>query len=321
MNNGKNRQGLAAAAALAFGVVVLAVPEAAARGFAGGTALCLQSVLPALFPFFVVCELLTDAPPPAALLRPMQQVLGLASAETARALLLSWVGGYAVCARLAGQLYGAGRITRRDAALLQVLGCCSGPGFVIGCVGGALLGNVRLGVVLYAAQIGANGIELYLGCECHRYSGMAQDLRKGILPTLAESRYVLVEFSGIDPYSRIRAVIYELTSAGFVPIIAHVERCRCMAEHLDNVQDAIDLGARIQVNAASVLGKHGRQLKRYCKKLMKRKMIDYIASDAHDLKVRPLLLRECADYVEKKWGKDTAKRIFVENPSEIIGKK
>ena len=156
MNNGKNRQGLAAAAALAFGVLVLAVPEAAARGFAGGTALCLQSVLPALFPFFVVCELLTAAPPPAALLRPMQRVLGLASAETARALLLSWVGGYAVCARLAGQLYGARRITRRDAALLQVLGCCSGPGFVIGCVGGALLGNVRLGVVLYAAQIGAN---------------------------------------------------------------------------------------------------------------------------------------------------------------------
>ena len=28
MNNGKNRQGLAAAAALAFGVLVLAVPEA-----------------------------------------------------------------------------------------------------------------------------------------------------------------------------------------------------------------------------------------------------------------------------------------------------
>ena len=167
MNNGKNRQGLAAAAALAFGVLVLAVPEAAARGFAGGTALCLQSVIPALFPFFVVCELLTAAPPPAVLLRPMQRVLGLASAETARALLLSWVGGYAVCARLAGQLYGAGRITRRDAALLQVLGCCSGPGFVIGCVGGALLGNVRLGVVLYAAQIGAN---LGAGAVCQLLS-------------------------------------------------------------------------------------------------------------------------------------------------------
>lgn len=35
MNNGKNRQGLAAAAALAFGVLVLAVPEAAARALPG----------------------------------------------------------------------------------------------------------------------------------------------------------------------------------------------------------------------------------------------------------------------------------------------
>ena len=50
---------------------------------------------------------------------------------------------------------------------MQVLGCCSGPGFVIGCVGGALLGNVRLGVVLYAAQIGAN---LGAGAVCQLLS-------------------------------------------------------------------------------------------------------------------------------------------------------
>ena len=173
MNNGKNRQGLAAAAALAFGVLVLAVPEAAARGFAGGTALCLQSVLPALFPLFVVCELLTFAPPPAVLLRPMQRVLGLASAETARALLLSWVGGYAVCARLAGQLYGAGRITRWDAALLQVLGCCSGPGFVIGCVGGALLGTGAL-CQLLSHIVGANIVRPLAVSDVGGLSGKAQ---------------------------------------------------------------------------------------------------------------------------------------------------
>ena len=56
MNNGKNRQGACSSgSAGAFGVLVLAVPEAAARGFAGGTALCLQSVLPALFPIFLSC--------------------------------------------------------------------------------------------------------------------------------------------------------------------------------------------------------------------------------------------------------------------------
>ena len=154
MNNTKNR--LCTLAALLLGVLVLAAPKAAAQGFAAGTALCLQSVLPALFPFFVVCELLTAAAPPAALLRPMQRVLGLASPDTAQAVLLSWVGGYAVCARLAGQLYSGERIPRQDAVRLQILGCCSGPGFVIGCVGGLLLGNVRLGVVMYTAQLAAN---------------------------------------------------------------------------------------------------------------------------------------------------------------------
>ena len=166
MNVCRNRRFFTAAAAAVLGVLVLAEPQAAKQGFASGTVLCLDSVLPALFPFFVVCELLMTAPPPAVLLRPLQRVLGLESAETAQAVVLSWVGGYAVCARLAGQLYGAGKISRRDAVRLQILGCCSGPGFVIGCVGGLLLGNVRLGVVLYAAQIGANlmvaGVLAYL---------------------------------------------------------------------------------------------------------------------------------------------------------------
>ena len=103
MNVCRNRRFFTAAAAAVLGVLVLAEPQAAKQGFASGTALCLDRVLPALFPFFVVCELLMAAPPPAVLLRPLQQVLGLESAEAAQALVLSWVGGYAVCARLAGR--------------------------------------------------------------------------------------------------------------------------------------------------------------------------------------------------------------------------
>lgn len=156
MNNCKNRQRAAAAAAGVLGVLLLAAPEAAAEGFASGTALCLASVLPALFPFFVVCELLTAAPPPARLLRPLQRLLGLEAPEAAQAVALSWLGGYAVSAQLAGRLYGAQRISRRDARRLLLLGCCSGPGFVIGCVGGLLLGRLQLGVLLYAAQLAAN---------------------------------------------------------------------------------------------------------------------------------------------------------------------
>ena len=68
------------------------------------------------------------APPPARLLRPLQRLLGLEAPEAAQAVALSWLGGYAVSAQLAGRLYGAHRISRRDARRLLLLGCCSGPG-------------------------------------------------------------------------------------------------------------------------------------------------------------------------------------------------
>ena len=156
MNICKNRQWLTVAAALVFGGLVLAAPKAAATGFNAGVALCLQSVLPALFPFFVVCEILTAAPLPGPLLRPAQKLLGFDTTTAVQALALGWVGGYAATAKLTGQLWQKGQITRRDAALLQLLGCCAGPGFVVGYLGGQLLGNVRLGVLLYALQLAAN---------------------------------------------------------------------------------------------------------------------------------------------------------------------
>lgn len=135
---------------------VLAQPRLAAQGFESGVQLCLHSVLPALFPFFVICELLAGLPLRGRALRPLTRLLGLQSEGATAALLLAWVGGYAVCAQTVGRLRRSGTIDDRDAALVLSLGCCSGPGFVIGCVGGLLLGNVRLGVLLYALQLVAN---------------------------------------------------------------------------------------------------------------------------------------------------------------------
>lgn len=129
------RRSLTALPPLLLGAAVLAQPAAAAAGFGDGVELCLCSLLPALFPFFVVCTLVETA---------------LSQHQPLALLVLSWLGGYAVCARLA-----RGTSPARKRWLL-VIGCCSGPGFVIGCLGGQLLGSVRLGVLLYGLQLGCN---------------------------------------------------------------------------------------------------------------------------------------------------------------------
>ena len=158
MNHLLRRQWLEMAALALLCLGLLSRPQAAAQGFADGARLCVGSLLPALFPFMVVCELLVGMALPKALLRPQARLLGLQSEDTAAALLASWLGGYAVCARLTAQLRVAGRISARDAALLMMLGCCSGPGFVVGYIGGLLLGSTSLGALLYAGQLAANGL-------------------------------------------------------------------------------------------------------------------------------------------------------------------
>lgn len=151
--NQKAKRSIAAAVWLLFGLAVLAVPQAAVQGFAEGVRLCLGSLLPTLFPFFVVCRMAAGV---SLLCSRAARRFGFQSPRAAAALPLAWLGGYAVCAQQAAALRRTRQIGARDAALLMLLGCCSGPGFVIGSVGGLLLGNVRLGVLLYGLQLAAN---------------------------------------------------------------------------------------------------------------------------------------------------------------------
>lgn len=141
---------------MAGGVLFLQDPQAVVRGFQSGMQLCMNTVLPALFPFFVVCGLLPEGTFSKGPLQWFAKWWGLRTPDAPLLVLLSWLGGYAVCARMIGQRFQEKRLPSRDAALVMLLGCCSGPGFVVGCMGGLLLGNLRLGVLLYGLQIAAN---------------------------------------------------------------------------------------------------------------------------------------------------------------------
>ena len=65
-----------------------------------------------------------------------------------------------------------------------------------------------------AAKI-APDFKIYLGCEYHTNSNMTEDIQRKRRPTLAGSRYVLVEFSSTHSFQRIRNQIYELVVAGY----------------------------------------------------------------------------------------------------------
>ncbi len=167
----------------------------------------------------------------------------------------------------------------------------------------------------YAAKM---GVAIFLGCEYHMNTHSVEHLRSGRCKTLAGSEYVLAEYSTADEYLLIRNMTQELLLAGYIPIIAHVERYTCLLEHPERVAELAALGALIQVNADAVLGVEGRKHKQFCKHLLKEELVDFIASDSHGVHQRPSRMGKCRDHIRKKYGEEAARQIFIANPLAIL---
>ena len=161
------------------------------------------------------------------------------------------------------------------------------------------------------------GVSMSLGCEYYRNEQIIDHMDNRKRPSMAGSRYVLIEFSMNDLFPTIRNYVYELITHGYQPIIAHAERYFC-CQKMEKIQELKDMGALIQVNAGSVLGEEGWKLKKFCLDLMKKDLVDFVASDTHNTSDRKLNLKKCASYVTKKMGKQYAERIFFNNPLNIL---
>lgn len=151
---------LAGSAAFVLLAVLFGRPAQCVAGVRAGLACCTEQVLPSLFPFFVVCPLVLSSPLAgvlgAAFWPYTRFVLGIRSPRAGAALLLSWLGGFAVAARLIGELHEQGVVSRRQAHLLILCGVGSSPAFVVNTVGFLLLGSARAGWCLFAALSTAN---------------------------------------------------------------------------------------------------------------------------------------------------------------------
>ena len=87
---------------------------------------------------------------------------------------------------------------------------------------------------------------------------------------------------------------------------------------MDFIDELRDMGAYIQMNADSIIGEDGFMIKRFCKKVIKEEMLDFVGSDGHDLARRTPHIGKCYDKIEKMMGTDYADMIFISNPECII---
>ena len=172
--------------------------------------------------------------------------------------------------------------------------------------------------ILKLACINENiNVNLHLGNEIMLTDEIYKLIKSIKVNTLANSKYVLFEFR-FDEYPEIiYNEVYDLWINGYVPILAHPERCDAIQKNPNLVYKLINEGCLMQVNATSIMGGFGKKAKNCSKLLLENNMVHFVSSDAHSLN-RSIKLSECYKYIRKNYNRDLANQLFIENPSKII---
>lgn len=137
-------------------VLILKFPEVSIDYINRGLKLCVSTVIPSLFPFMVVSELIVRSgfadSVGAVFKKPARLIFGI-SGEGASAFLLGTLCGFPIGTRVAISLYGRGRISSEELSRLVCFSNNPSSAFVISAVGTSLFGSRRFGVVLYVITI------------------------------------------------------------------------------------------------------------------------------------------------------------------------
>jgi protein-tyrosine phosphatase len=131
-------------------------------------------------------------------------------------------------------------------------------------------------------------------------------------------KFVLCELPA-NAHIDCRFLAEELQPRGLRPIIAHIERYPDLFFQTELLEQAVQMGCLLQINASTVTAPLDRTAEKQLVMLLKRNIVHLIASDAHSARRRHPKLREAYNTVVKLAGPGVADRVFSLNAAMILG--
>ena len=172
----------------------------------------------------------------------------------------------------------------------------------------------------YQRLLDKNSIEIKLhnGAEIYFSEDFPELVKSGLIPTLADSQYVLFELPLRSKIIYIDSCIFKLKQMGYIPIIAHPERYAVVQNDIHLAEEWAECGALLQANFGSVVGFYGRSAKSTLFKLLKKDMITFFGSDNHRTDQIYANMPKIIKKLKRKIGEEKFNILTEENPKKII---
>jgi protein-tyrosine phosphatase len=161
-------------------------------------------------------------------------------------------------------------------------------------------------------------LKLVAGADAHVDAELPAKLRSGEAPSLAGSRYFLLEPPHHVAPPRFADFVFNLMAGGFVPLITHPERLSWIEDHYETFCGLVEQGAWLQVTAGSLTGRFGSRPRYWGERLLGEGRVHVLATDSHGVKRRPPLLEEGRAVAERLVGQEESWHLVRTRPAGIL---
>jgi protein-tyrosine phosphatase len=181
------------------------------------------------------------------------------------------------------------------------------------------VGEIQEAVRLLGMRIDQEGVPVRLlgGADIRLTYELLAGIEACLVPTINNTRYFLIEVPDLIP-PNIEEFMFEATLRGYFPVITHPERNYTLLSAPEKIDKLRSAGALFQLTAMSITGEFGQQIKKYSQMLLRKVVVDFVASDAHSTNHRAPGLSKAYRAVSEILDRRQADRIFLENPAAVI---
>lgn len=161
-------------------------------------------------------------------------------------------------------------------------------------------------------------LNLYTGMEVFAAPELPMLLERQEVLTLAQSRYLLIEFFFDEEEEYMDRMLETVWDMGLWPVVAHPERYYAVQRRPMLAVEWFERGFCLQLNKGSVTGTLGSAAASTAWWLLRRGLAHMVASDAHGYQRRTTDLGQAKKLLDEHLGTTYTRLLLEENPGRIL---